>query len=54
MKERSSYQNKTLDFDALYLRYKELARRRISEIIRDESQGEDWTAPLRPVHAYFR
>lgn len=41
MKERSSYQTETLDFDALYLRYKGLATRRISEIIRDESQVED-------------
>ncbi len=41
MKELSSYQNETLDFDALYLRYKGLATRRISEIIRDDSQVED-------------
>ncbi len=41
MKELSSYQNGTLDFDALYLRYKGLATRRLSEIIRDDSQVED-------------
>lgn len=33
--------HETLDFDALYLRYKGLATRRISEIIRDDSQVED-------------
>lgn len=45
MKERSSYLNETFDFDTLYLRYKGLATRRISEIIRDDSQVEGWTAP---------